>query len=127
MRYSPSRALLVQDAVTALLATNRLALIDANLDTALGAQVVHGRRRGGLARLRGRAALGGVVGLRHDGGFERVVGSCGLTWFGGRRVVKWTCDSAGEVEMLRVWRRRDVWRLGAAQRVTRGWIDGLID
>jgi hypothetical protein len=52
----PSSPLFVQDPMPALLATDGIALVDADLDAALGTEVVHGRARGVGARVRGVAA-----------------------------------------------------------------------
>lgn len=56
----PSRPLLVQNTVSTLLAADGLALVDADLDATLGAEVVHGGKRGCLA-VRAAAWSGGSV------------------------------------------------------------------
>ena len=56
----PSRPLLVQNAVPTLLAADGLALVDADLDATLGAEVVHGGNRGCLA-IRAAAGSGSCV------------------------------------------------------------------
>jgi hypothetical protein len=79
-RDIPTRPLLVQDTVTALFATDRLALVDADLNAALRTEIVHRGGRGGLlvARLVGAGRGGVLAGHFGRGAWVRVGWSGGL-------------------------------------------------
>lgn len=65
----PLRPLFVKNSVSTLFTPDGLALVDSNLDTALGAEVVHGSRGRGGASIRAAAArvwrLVGFALIRH--------------------------------------------------------------